>query len=84
MPVILHVCCFVVFLLIMFHTILRSGVGTLPRRSRRVCCQTPERDDGGGEAASPPEGAGQQSERRGPAPTDGAEGRAADSEVSEQ
>lgn len=41
-----------------------------------------ERDDGGGEEASPPEGAGQSLERRSQAAPDRAEGRAADPEVS--
>lgn len=50
----------------------------------RVCCWSPERDDGGGEEAGPPEGAGQSLERRSQAPSDGAEGRAADPEVSVQ
>lgn len=41
-----------------------------------------EWNDGGGEEASPPEGAGQSFERRSQASSDGAERRAADSEVS--
>lgn len=43
-----------------------------------------EWDDGGGEEAGAPEGAGQQPERRSQAAADRAEGRAADPEVSEQ
>lgn len=43
---------------------------------------TAERDDGRGEEASPPEGAGQPPERRSQAASDGAEGGAADPEVS--
>lgn len=41
-----------------------------------------ERVDGGGEAARSPEGVGQSLERGSQAPSDGAEGGAADSEVS--
>lgn len=43
---------------------------------------TAERDDSGGKETSAPEGAGQSFERRSQAASDGAEGRAADPEVS--